>query len=140
MFRKAERKKAKLRLGIAGPPGSGKTYSALLIAQGLGGRIAQQGKRLLGAARDAIVVRVRALRADAQEIARAYREAVSLRPRVHAGAQLRAQPAAGAVRAAANRVAPDGVAVAVGRGAHLARLRRETPRGAARDGGCPRLG
>jgi len=40
MFRKAERKKAKLRLGIAGPPGSGKTYSALLIAQGLGGKIA----------------------------------------------------------------------------------------------------
>ena len=34
-FRKAERKKAKLRLAIAGPAGSGKTYSALLIAQGL---------------------------------------------------------------------------------------------------------
>jgi len=40
MFRKAERKKAKLRLGILGPAGSGKTYSALLIAQGLGGRVA----------------------------------------------------------------------------------------------------
>jgi hypothetical protein len=40
MFRKAERKKAKLRLGIAGPAGSGKTYSAILIAQGLGGKIA----------------------------------------------------------------------------------------------------
>lgn len=40
MFRKAERKKAKLRLGIAGPAGAGKTYSALLIAQGLGGKIA----------------------------------------------------------------------------------------------------
>lgn len=40
MFRKAERKKAKLRLGILGPSGSGKTYSALLIAQGLGGKIA----------------------------------------------------------------------------------------------------
>ena len=39
-FRKAERKKAKLRLGITGPAGSGKTYSALLIAFGLGGRIA----------------------------------------------------------------------------------------------------
>lgn len=40
MFRKAERKKAKLRLGITGPAGSGKTFSALIIAQGLGGRIA----------------------------------------------------------------------------------------------------
>lgn len=40
MFRKAERKKAKLRLGILGPAGSGKTYSSLLIAQGLGGKIA----------------------------------------------------------------------------------------------------
>ena len=40
MFRKAERKKAKLRLGIVGPAGSGKTYGALLVAMGLGGRIA----------------------------------------------------------------------------------------------------
>ncbi|MGH8567009.1 MAG: ATP-binding protein [Gammaproteobacteria bacterium] len=41
-FRKAERKKAKLRLALCGPAGSGKTYSALLIAQGLvpGGGIA----------------------------------------------------------------------------------------------------
>ena len=39
-FRKAERRKAKLRLAITGPAGSGKTYGALLIAQGLGGRIA----------------------------------------------------------------------------------------------------
>jgi hypothetical protein len=41
-FRKAERKKAKLRLALCGPAGSGKTYSALLIAQGLApeGRIA----------------------------------------------------------------------------------------------------
>ncbi|MGB9804541.1 ATP-binding protein [Desulfofundulus sp.] len=39
-FRKAERKQAKLRLALAGPAGSGKTYSALLIAFGLGGRIA----------------------------------------------------------------------------------------------------
>lgn len=35
-FRKAERRKAKLRLGITGTAGSGKTYGALLIAQGLG--------------------------------------------------------------------------------------------------------
>ena len=42
MFRKAERKQAKLRLALCGPSGSGKTYSALLIAQGLapGGKIA----------------------------------------------------------------------------------------------------
>lgn len=40
IFRKAERKKAKLRLALDGCSGSGKTYSALLIAQGLGGKIA----------------------------------------------------------------------------------------------------
>ena len=40
VFRKAQRKKAKLRLAITGPAGSGKTYSALLIAFGLGGKIA----------------------------------------------------------------------------------------------------
>lgn len=40
MFRKAERRKAKLRLAITGPAGSGKTYGALQIAQGLGGSIA----------------------------------------------------------------------------------------------------
>ncbi len=39
-FRKAERKKAKLRLAITGPAGAGKTYGALLIALGLGGPIA----------------------------------------------------------------------------------------------------
>lgn len=39
-FRKAERKKAKLRLGLCAPSGGGKTLSALLIAQGLGGEIA----------------------------------------------------------------------------------------------------
>jgi len=40
IFRKAERKKAKLRLGLVGPAGSGKTYSALLVAKGLGGKVA----------------------------------------------------------------------------------------------------
>lgn len=39
-FKKAERKRAKLRLGIAGPSGSGKTWSALEIATGMGGKIA----------------------------------------------------------------------------------------------------
>ena len=38
-FRKAEKQKAKLRLAITGTAGSGKTYGALLVAKGLGGRI-----------------------------------------------------------------------------------------------------
>lgn len=38
-IRKAERKKAKLRLGISGASGSGKTWSALAIATGMGGKI-----------------------------------------------------------------------------------------------------
>lgn len=38
-IRKAERRKAKLRLGIAAPSGAGKTYSALLMAFGLGGKV-----------------------------------------------------------------------------------------------------
>lgn len=40
MFKKATRKQAKLRLMINAPSGSGKTYSALLLAQGIGGRVA----------------------------------------------------------------------------------------------------
>ena len=40
MFHKAERKQARLRLAICGTSGSGKTYSALKIAEGLGGKIA----------------------------------------------------------------------------------------------------
>jgi hypothetical protein len=38
-IRKAQRRKAKLRLGIAAPSGAGKTYSALLLAFGLGGKV-----------------------------------------------------------------------------------------------------
>lgn len=38
-IRKAEKRKAKLRLGLAGPAGYGKTYSAILVAQGLGKKI-----------------------------------------------------------------------------------------------------
>lgn len=38
-IRKAERRKAKLRLGISAPSGAGKTYSALLMAFGLGGKV-----------------------------------------------------------------------------------------------------
>lgn len=34
-LKKAERKKAKLKIGLQGPSGSGKTYSALLLAKGL---------------------------------------------------------------------------------------------------------
>ena len=40
MFKKAERKKAKLKISIIGHSGSGKTLSALLIAKGLGKKIA----------------------------------------------------------------------------------------------------
>ena len=40
LFRKAEKRKAKLRLAITGTAGSGKTYGALLVAFGIGGRIA----------------------------------------------------------------------------------------------------
>jgi nucleoside-triphosphatase THEP1 len=37
MMRKAQRRKAKLRLGISGPAGSGKTFSSLLLAYGITG-------------------------------------------------------------------------------------------------------
>ena len=40
VFQKAVRKKAKLRLALTGPSGSGKTWGALMIAKGLGGKIA----------------------------------------------------------------------------------------------------
>lgn len=40
LFKKATKKKCKLRLAICAPSGSGKTYGALSIATGLGGRIA----------------------------------------------------------------------------------------------------
>ena len=39
VIRKAERRKAKLRLALIGPTGSGKTYSALQMAFGLGGKV-----------------------------------------------------------------------------------------------------
>lgn len=39
-FHKAVRKRAKLRLALSGPSGSGKTYGALMIAKGLGGKVA----------------------------------------------------------------------------------------------------
>ena len=40
MFKRAERKRAKARIALTGPSGSGKSMSALLIAKGLGGKIA----------------------------------------------------------------------------------------------------
>lgn len=40
MFKKAERKKAKLKLALTGPSGAGKTKSALRLATGMGGKIA----------------------------------------------------------------------------------------------------
>lgn len=39
-FHRAKRKKARLRIAFAGPAGCGKTYSALQVGFGLGGRIA----------------------------------------------------------------------------------------------------
>jgi hypothetical protein len=39
-FQKAVRKRAKLRLALTGPSGSGKTHGALLIAKGIGGKVA----------------------------------------------------------------------------------------------------
>lgn len=39
-FKKAERKKVKLKIAITGPSGSGKTFSALELASGLGKKIA----------------------------------------------------------------------------------------------------
>lgn len=39
-FSKAERKKAKLKLNLNGASGSGKTYSALVLASGMGKKIA----------------------------------------------------------------------------------------------------
>lgn len=40
MFKKAERKSAFLKIAMQGPTGSGKTWSALLLAAGFGGKIA----------------------------------------------------------------------------------------------------
>lgn len=40
MFKKAQRQLSKLRLAVQGPSGSGKTYGALMLAKGLGGKIA----------------------------------------------------------------------------------------------------
>lgn len=39
-FTKAVRKRAKLRLALTGPSGSGKTFGALMVAKGMGGKIA----------------------------------------------------------------------------------------------------
>src|SRR4051812_828726 len=39
-FTKATKSKAKLRLALMGPPGAGKTWTALSVAQGLGGKVA----------------------------------------------------------------------------------------------------
>lgn len=40
MFKKAERKQVKLKIALTGPSGSGKTMSALLLAMGIGKKIA----------------------------------------------------------------------------------------------------
>jgi len=36
-IRKAQRQQSKLRIGVSGPSGAGKTYSALLLARGITG-------------------------------------------------------------------------------------------------------
>ena len=38
-FKPAQRKRAKLRLAIAGPSGAGKTYSSLVVASGIVDRL-----------------------------------------------------------------------------------------------------
>lgn len=40
MFKKAERKKTKLKIALTGPSGSGKTYSGLILAESFGSKIA----------------------------------------------------------------------------------------------------
>lgn len=40
VFKKASKQLAKLKIAVTGPSGSGKTYSSLLLAKGLGGRVA----------------------------------------------------------------------------------------------------
>ena len=40
IFKRATKKNSKLRLGLIGPAGSGKTYTALTVAKHLGGRVA----------------------------------------------------------------------------------------------------
>lgn len=40
MFKAASREDSKIKIAITGPAGSGKTYSAILLAKGLGGKIA----------------------------------------------------------------------------------------------------
>ena len=40
MFRRAERRKAYLKIALCGVSGSGKTYSSLLLAKGLGNKVA----------------------------------------------------------------------------------------------------
>ncbi len=40
VFKKATKKDSKLRLGLMGPAGSGKTYTALAVAKHFGGRVA----------------------------------------------------------------------------------------------------
>jgi CO dehydrogenase nickel-insertion accessory protein CooC1 len=40
-IRKAQRKKARIKMAIQGPSGSGKSYSSLLLAQGLSGDLSK---------------------------------------------------------------------------------------------------
>lgn len=77
-FQKAERKKSKLRLALSGPSGSGKTYGALLVAKGLGGRIAVIDTERGSAALYSHLVDFDVLVLDAPYTPENYQSAVSL--------------------------------------------------------------
>lgn len=77
-FTKAERKKSKLRLALTGPSGSGKTYGALLVAKGLGGKIAVIDTEKGSAALYSHLVDFDVLDLEAPYTPERYRQAVKL--------------------------------------------------------------
>lgn len=77
-FTKAERKKSKLRLALTGPSGSGKTYGALLVAKGLGGKIAVIDTEKGSAALYSHLVDFDVLDLDPPYTPERYRQAVKL--------------------------------------------------------------
>nr|DAN69708.1 MAG TPA: AAA domain protein [Caudoviricetes sp.] len=77
-FQKAERKKSKLRLALTGPSGAGKTYGALLVAKGLGGKIAVIDTEKGSAALYSHLVDFDVLELDPPYSPERYKEAVNL--------------------------------------------------------------
>lgn len=77
-FKKAERKKSKLRLALTGPSGSGKTYGALLTAKGIGGRIAVIDTEKGSASLYSDIVDFDVLELSAPYTPERYRQAVQL--------------------------------------------------------------